>query len=78
MLHLELRPVGGHARSVGVLPPAQVVLLTDGHESVVELIIHSLHTGREKERGRKGGERKIEREGRERGNERSGHDRNDK
>ena len=59
------------------IPPAQSVLLIDGHESVMALIIHSLHTGIEKERGRNGGERKIEREGRERGNERSGHDRND-
>jgi hypothetical protein len=49
------------------IPPAQSVLLIDGHESVMELIIHSLHNGIEEERGRNGGERKIEREGRERG-----------
>ena len=46
-----------HARSVGVLPPVQVGMIV----LYRSFIIHSLHTGREKERGRKGRERKIER-----------------
>ena len=42
--YLEVRPVGGHAGPVGVFPPAEVLMLIDGHQCVVELIIHGPHT----------------------------------
>lgn len=44
--YLKVRPVGGHARPVGVFPPAKVLLLVDGHQCVVELIVHGSHTKR--------------------------------
>lgn len=48
--YLELGPVGGHPRAVCVLPPAQVLLITNGHESIMELVIHSFHTDTETHR----------------------------
>lgn len=41
--YLEVRPVSGHAGSVGVFPPPKVLVLVDGHQRVVELIIHGPH-----------------------------------
>lgn len=46
LTHLNLRPVGGHARTEVVLPPFEIILLADGHQCVVELIVHRLHTDR--------------------------------
>lgn len=42
--YLEVRPVSWHARAVGVFPPTKVLLLIDGHQCVVELIVHGPHT----------------------------------
>lgn len=42
---LEVRPVGGHAGPVGVLPPAKVLVLIDAHQCVVKLIVHGPHAG---------------------------------
>ena len=42
--YLEVRPVSGHARPVGVLPPAEVLLLIDGHQRVVQLRVNGPHT----------------------------------
>lgn len=42
--YLEVRPVGGHAGPVGVFPPAEVLVLIDGHHRVVELVVHGTHT----------------------------------
>lgn len=44
LTHLNLRPVGGHPRSVVVLPPFEVVLLVDGHQRLMELVVHCLNT----------------------------------
>lgn len=46
LLYLEVRPVGGHPWAMAILPPAQVFLLVDGHQRVVELAVHRLHTER--------------------------------
>lgn len=44
LTHLNLRPVGGHPRSVVVLPPFEVVLLVDGRQRLMELVVHCLNT----------------------------------
>lgn len=44
VVHLDLWPVGGHTRTVVVLPPLRIFLVADGHQSLVELIVHRLHT----------------------------------
>lgn len=44
LTHLNLRPVGGHPWSVVVLPPFEVVLLVDGHQRLMELVVHCLNT----------------------------------
>lgn len=45
LIYLNLWPVGGHAWTVIVLPPFEIVLLVDGHQSLVELTVNGLHTG---------------------------------
>lgn len=44
---LNLRPVGGHAGTVAVLPPFEIILLVDGHQCLVEFIIHCFHADEE-------------------------------
>lgn len=46
LTHLNLWPVGGHAGAMVVLPPFQIILLVDGHQGLVELIVHGFHTER--------------------------------
>lgn len=41
---LNLWPVGGHPWSMVIPPPLQVVLLVDGHQRLVELIVYCFHT----------------------------------
>lgn len=42
--HLNLWPVSRHAWAAVVLPPFEILLLIDGHQRLVELIVHSFHT----------------------------------
>lgn len=42
--NLKVRPVCGHSRTVGVFPPAEVLLLIDGQQCVVQLTVHSFYT----------------------------------
>lgn len=42
--YLKVRPISGHARPVSVFPPAEVLVLVNSHQCVVELIVHGPHT----------------------------------
>lgn len=42
-VHLNLRPVGGHAGTTAVLPPLEILLLVDWHQRLVEVTVHRLH-----------------------------------
>lgn len=47
-INLKLRPVSGHSRPMCIFPPAQILLLADGHQSVMEFIVHSFYANRER------------------------------